>query len=307
MSDHPYLPYIATKGRAYVNEDTWGRIAPVDFNSYGDRGPEPDMPKKRRRLIAFGGSTTFGARSPLEKTWPKQLESKLSESRYEVINAAQNGATTADTLVNLSLLHAALEPDYVLVYHGTNDLESSYTRGFKTDYSHRRRKIPSVPPIFEAMPRWLDYSAFFVLTRNLFIGGVAQGDLWSRYTRSTDTDFENGPFGLETFRRNLESIIAVARTHGARIVLGTFLYYRPWADANMGRAFADAWEIGIEEQNRIIRDVANSSSGVLLADVAAVSELGEEHFWDFCHLTESGNELIAREFVRVIREAELEE
>lgn len=91
MSDHPYLPYIATKGKAYVNEDSWGKIAPVEFNSYGDRGPEPDSPKRRTRLIAFGGSTTFGARSSLAETWPGKLETLLGADRYEIINAAQTG------------------------------------------------------------------------------------------------------------------------------------------------------------------------------------------------------------------------
>lgn len=300
MHDHPYLPYIATKGRAYVNEDSWGDIAPVEFNSYGDRGAEPDNPKRRIRLIAFGGSTTFGARSSLEETWPGKLESLLGEDKYEVINAAQNGATTADTLVNLSLIHVDMQPDYILIYHGTNDLESSYAVPFRADYAHRRRDIANIPKIFEVLPRWLDHSALYVLGRSAFLGNETAGNLWARYTRSTEMDFVNGPFGLDTFRRNLRNIIAVARANGAKVVVGTFQYYKGWAENNLDAEFADAWERGIIEENRIIREIAASDPDVFLADVAAAFEPSPEYLWDFCHLTPRGNEQIAKEFHKAL-------
>jgi lysophospholipase L1-like esterase len=300
MSDHPYLPYIATQGKAYVNEDSWGEIAPVEFNSYGDRGPEPDNPKRRIRLIAFGGSTTFGARSTLAETWPGQLESLLEDDKFEVINAAQNGATTADTLVNLSLIHIDLQPDYILIYHGTNDLESSYAVPFRSDYAHRRRDIANIPKIFEVFPRWFDYSALYVLGRSAFLGNRAEGNLWARYTRRTEMDYENGPFGLATFRRNLRNIVAVAQANGAKVVIGTFQYYKEWAESNHSAEFADAWEHGIKEENRIIREIAASDPGVLLADVAEAFEPSPEYLWDFCHLTPSGNEKIAKEFYKAL-------
>jgi lysophospholipase L1-like esterase len=296
MSDHPYLPYIATKGKAYVNEDSWGDAAPVEFNSFGDRGAEPDNPKRRIRLIAFGGSTTFGARSSQEETWPGQLETLLGADQYEVINAAQNGATTADTLINLSLIHVDLQPDYILIYHGTNDLESSYAVPFRSDYAHRRRDIANIPEIFEVLPRWLDHSALYVLGRSAFLGNKTAGNLWARYTRRTEMDYENGPFGLDTFRRNLNSIVAVARANGAKVLIGTFQYYKESAERNFSAEFAGAWERGINEQNKIIREIAASNPEVILADVAAAFEPSAEYLWDFCHLTPGGNEKVARAF-----------
>ena len=300
MSDHPYLPYIATEGRAYVNKDSWGTTAPVTFNSLGDRGPEPDVPKRRVRIIAFGGSTTFGAPSPLDETWPWLLQKYLGDDRFEVINAAQNGATTADTLVNLALIHIDLEPDYIVIYHGTNDLESSFAPGFKADYSHRRRKIASVPPIFETLPRALDYSAQFVLLRNAILGNRAYGDLWSRYTRNTDYDFERGPFGLATFQRNLKNIIAIANANGAHVVVGTFQYHKQWAADNVSPEFADAWERGLAQQNQIVRQLADSDYDVMVTDVANFFQPTSETLWDFCHLTARGNSKVAEAFAETI-------
>src|SRR5579863_189502 len=122
VTDHPYLPYLAREG-------VWKNIR---FNSLGDRGSEPDMPKRRIRVICFGGSTTYDMVHDEEHTWPGILQRMLGP-KYEVINAAQNGATSADTLINLELLHIDLRPDYVLVLDGINDLESSFAVGFRPD------------------------------------------------------------------------------------------------------------------------------------------------------------------------------
>ena len=293
MPDHPYLPYLPTPGRNGV----------VEFNSLGDRGPEPETPKRRVRVLCFGGSTTFDQAHAWDETWPGVLQAMLGRDRYEVINAAQNGGTTADTLVNLALLHLDLAPDYVLAYEGTNDLESSYARGFRPDYAHRRKDIERCPyPFFERLPRWLDYSSFYVLTRRALAGD--RGDLWSLYTRAGSTyDFEHGPFGLETFRRNLLSINALCKTVGATLVLGTFQYYRPWAQQHNGIEFADAWQRGLDRENDIIRALPAADRNIRVAEVARSFTPGEKEMTDFCHLTAEGNRKIAAAFLEAIRAA----
>jgi lysophospholipase L1-like esterase len=297
VTDHPYLPYLAREG-------VWKQIR---FNSLGDRGGEPEMPKKRIRVICFGGSTTFDAVHDDEHTWPGILQKSLGTGRYEVINAAQNGATTADTLVNLALLHSDLQPDFILVLDGINDLESSYAVGFRPDYAHRRRKIPDVPyPIFARLPRWLEYSSVFVETQAALLGD--RGDLHWLYTRPTAYrfDFERGPFGLDTFRRNLMHIRAICREHKAKLVLGTPPYYRLLAERqrSLGKDFPGAWQRGIDAENAIIRDVASKTPNVFLAEVAESFSPTELEMLDFCHFTEKGNERVAESFYKAIKAAE---
>lgn len=293
-TDHPYLPYIATQGKHGF----------LEFNSLGDRGEEPEQPKRRIRIIAFGESTTFDASHVWDETWPGYLQHLLGKERYEVINAAQNGATTADTLVNLGLIHLDLKPDYVLAYHGNNDLESSYYRPFKSDYSHRRRKILDPRhPVFDQLPRWLEYSALYVTLRLAFAKPPL--NLWELYTRQDGTtDYENGPFGLETFRRNLRSINALAEANGAKLVLGTFVYYSPWAYDNMRSVFAEGWQRGIDSHNAIIRELAASQPNIRLAEIASTFKPTRAHMVDFCHLTQAGNKLIAKSFFEAIRRIE---
>lgn len=286
MADHPYLPYLATRGVS-------GR---VEFNSLGDRGPEPETPKRRTRVLCYGGSTTFDGSHDWDKTWPGVLQELLGRERFEVINAAQNGATSADSLVNLALIHADIEPDLVLLYEGTNDLESSYYPGFRADYAHRRKDIGGNPyPVFRRLPRWLNLSAYYVVLRWYLEG--PSGDLHALYTRhGRSYDFVNGPFGLPTFRRNLLHVEAIAAAHGAKVVLGTFQYYQPWADGYFGKAFGDAWRRGSDAQNEIVRALARERPGIFLAEVAGSFAPSPETMTDFCHLSEAGNRRIAEAF-----------
>lgn len=293
MGDHPYLPYIATKGRA-------GR---AEFNSRGDRGPELETPKRRVRLLCYGGSTTFDVPHAWEETWPGRLQALLGADRYEVVIAAQNGATTADTLVNYALVHSDAPADYVLTYEGINDLESSFTPGFRPDYAHRRRKIGSTPyPFFERLPEALHYSALYTAVRWRLVG--PRGDLHALFSRPGAYDFQRGPFGLATFRENLKSLHALARSRGAVLVLGTAQYYQPWAEAHFGKDFAEGWRRGLAAENEIQRELARTLPGAELAEVAASFTPTEEHLTDFCHLTAKGNELVARAFHAAVRRAE---
>jgi lysophospholipase L1-like esterase len=292
MADHPYLPYYGTSG-------LYGQVI---LNSLGDRGPDPDEPKRRIRIVSFGGSTTFGQDEPWELTWPGQLQDLLGSSQFEVLSAAHNGDTTADSLVKLALIYVDLKPDIVLVYHGTNDLEASYSRNFRADYAHRRRDVGATPyPVFDRLPRWLDYSSYFVTIRSNLVG--YRGSMWRLYTRpEVGLDLENGPFGLPTFQRNLQAINALAQLAGARLVLGTFQYYRPWAEEYHGSKWAEAWQRGLGIQNEIIRELAAREENIYVADVARAFHPTGDHMTDFCHLTALGNEEIARAFAHAIRE-----
>lgn len=227
----------------------------------------------------------------------------LGPERYEVVIAAQNGATTADSLVNYALVHSDAEADYVLTYEGINDLESSYAPGFRPDYAHRRRKIGGAPyPFFERLPQALHYSALYTALRWKLVG--PRGDLHAQFSRPTTYDFKGGPYGLKAFESNLRSLHAVARARGATLVLGTAQYYRPWAERNFGSEFAQGWERGIALENEIQRRLARSLPGAELAEVARSFTPTEEHMTDFCHLTEAGNERVARAFHAAVLRAE---
>lgn len=289
MADHPYLPYLATKGETGL----------LRFNSKGDRGPELESPKRRRRVLCYGGSTTFDGTHAEAETWPGVLQRLLGPG-WEVVNAAQNGATTADTLVNFSLIHQDDGADFVLALEGINDLEPSFFPGFRPDYAHRRRKIGGVPyPVLERLPRWLDGSAIAAALRWKLIG--PRGDLHAQFSRPGAYDFVNGPFGVPVFRRNLESLAALARRRGAKTILGVPPYREEWARERFGPEFAAGWRKGLAAETAALRALVRADPAIGLADAAAAVPADPAHMTDFCHLTPAGNESVARAFLAELR------
>lgn len=288
LSDHPYLPYFPQKAKA----------GGIEFNSWGGRGPEPERPKKRPRILCYGGSTTF------DHLWPGFLQEMLGPG-VEVLNMAQNGATTADTLVKLALLDVDLQPDYILALEGINDLEPSYATGFRPDYSHRRRHIGGHPyPVLRRLPRWLEYSSMFTLLKWKLVG--ARADLHDHYTRPFGVyDFKNGPFGLDTFQRNLRHINELAESAGAKLVLGTPPFYYQGAERAFGKDFAAGFQRGIRLENQIIRELAAKEPNILLAEAAGSFTPAEEHMVDFCHFKPAGARLVAKAFYEALRKAGL--
>jgi lysophospholipase L1-like esterase len=94
-------------------------------NSHGLRGDE--IPPKRPddfRILAMGGSTTWGHKVDDDETWPVQLERRLREggsANVQVLNGGVSGWGLEQ--IRLALAHrylAALEPDLVLIFSGWN-------------------------------------------------------------------------------------------------------------------------------------------------------------------------------------------
>ncbi len=79
------------------------------------------------RILAIGGSTTIGHVLDHEP-WPAILEDKLnqgsSDFKYEVINLGWWGAWSAQEQLYL-LQHMYLQPDFIIIYDGYNDMASS--------------------------------------------------------------------------------------------------------------------------------------------------------------------------------------
>ena len=110
-------------------------------NSEGFRGPEfsKDKPDNTYRIIAVGGSTTFGSGVTDENTWPRILEKKLqnlSESKnIEVINAGIGAITSFNEskLIKEKLIH--YKPDLMIVYDGNNDMGCKMVEHITKDHT----------------------------------------------------------------------------------------------------------------------------------------------------------------------------
>ena len=100
---------------------------PLNVNSLGHLGDEFSSKKKKTRILCLGASTTANNISDGKKdyTYPKLLEEYLNKKlgkKVEVFNCGIGGWTSVDIFINFVLNLIQLKPDYVILYHGYNDL-----------------------------------------------------------------------------------------------------------------------------------------------------------------------------------------
>ena len=282
----------------------------IKINSLGFRGDdfERRKPPHTVRIAALGASTTFCAEvSDNHKTWPHRLQEKLADAypgvKFEVINTAVGGYTTAENLRNLTYRVLPLEPDLAIYYEGNNEITKD-TR----QLALARGLIASANP--QALARTIsNYSLLFDLTyKNLTIlAGRHKIAATARTIDSVPPDLPNHFIGqLDEMRRTLAS-------RDIPLVLSTFIvkfrrnqpratqlanadvefFYMPWMSI-------DGMLVAIDTYNQAILDYAARNSLLVVDDREAVPP-DAEHFSDAMHFLDKGAEAMADRFFRSLR------
>lgn len=289
----------------------------VFISANGYRGPAFDVrkPPQTTRIIVLGGSSVFDhgvadRRDGESGSWPHLLGQQLAArglTDTEVINAGVPGHATADSLGRLFSQLWLYEPDYVLVYHGWNDIY--FWRTY--EISPERPMIDWVQPYDADSNPFISYRGFW---DRLLSNSQIYVKIRSRYFMSrVDIGFEGaiGPrgaghseydrFGPDQFRLNLELIVSASRVIGATPVLVTqaTLVAPGLPEAERQRTNYDLQNLeyqtlvaAFEETYAIIRDVG-ARTNTLVIDAAARLNGSSEHFADHVHLTLPGSAALA--------------
>ncbi|MEE2941164.1 MAG: SGNH/GDSL hydrolase family protein [Planctomycetota bacterium] len=267
-------------------------VGGIRINSDGWRGPELETPKPDGCLrIAFlGGSTTFCADvSSNEATWPHLVAEGLraaAERPVDYVNAGGPGYSSKHSIVNLRERVATFEPDLVVIYHGTNDLnldsiEAAEARGL---FSGRAEE-----------PSWLARHslAWYLVEKNLLVRERLEG------AGEETLDVPAAELS-RAFEGRLEELVELAGSLADEVVLCTFqpraraeqpeavqvenlrtsFYYMPYMD----RA---ALMAGFHEYNRVVRAVA-ARTGAVLLDLDGAIPGDAEHYVDSVHFNDLG-------------------
>jgi hypothetical protein len=102
--------------------------ASYNTDAFGFRKHTNDLAwatKEGGKIFVLGASSAFGYGLNDDETWPEFLEKKLQEKSHEplyVINAANNGHTSVQTLLRFYLKVLPLKPDHILYYEDHNDV-----------------------------------------------------------------------------------------------------------------------------------------------------------------------------------------
>jgi lysophospholipase L1-like esterase len=300
---HPYLSYAPTPG--YQKGRTF-------HNSLGYRNDEFPLEKSNGvfRIVALGGSSTYDVRiEDNAQTFTAQLEKLLKEEygyqNVEVINAGVPGYNSWEILVNLEFRALDLDPDLVIIYEGTNDVHARMVEpsAYRGDDSGRRQAW-QVPPI----ALWEHSALLRIVSRSMnFTRQVSVDDFVSSPTYlSWPFDFRLAEDGLDPtqilaknppiyFQRNLENMIAITKEHGVEIMFST------WAHSPYLNDYAskDYYQQGFQENNQVVKEVANSHD-IPLFDFVEVMPQDAEYWADGRHVNEAGALVKARLFAEFI-------
>ncbi len=277
------------------------RMGGIQTNSLGFRGEEIVTPKPsgRVRLAFLGDSTTFCAEvSNNSVVWPslvaQLLNAKFGRDYFDYINAAVPGYTLKASQARLAADVAPLQPDIVVIYHGSNDLAKNSAfeaerQGIRVDRGDLGLSVPS------------SYSMLWYLVEKNW-------RIWRRQVHAFDPAAKlHGSLDSLTkpFADDLHALIRQARTVAATVVVVTFtthmrpgqsegelrkaaitsLYYIPYMSPEQLLAAFEAY-------NSVIRAAAENSGAFLIDDDAGIPA-DEADFVDSIHFTDRGSRAMA--------------
>ncbi len=321
FAPHPYLLYAPKPnyGRAVDPEGPGARS--FQHGPLGFRAPELALPKPEgvQRIACVGGSSTYGTGpSSDQATWPARLGATLasdgSEETVEVLNAGVPAWTSFECLTSLAFRVLPMAPDVVLFYLSTNDAESALWPDPVADNRHYRRVWPTFRP--SPLEPTLERSVLYLAWRRYFTDYLEQradlgfqskrlpagpaGERLAGY-KAPEVDGLLPEQGFENFRRNLVSMVAITRAHGARPVLLTQALWSE--DPNSDQLLDGALRLRAHDRmTEVVREVAATTEAPLIEaaehlEAAARAQMdatgSQQVFSANVHLTDEGAERLA--------------
>ncbi|WP_197443843.1 SGNH/GDSL hydrolase family protein [Maioricimonas rarisocia] len=272
----------------------------ISTNSFGLRGPEitARKPQGTSRIVLIGGSAAFGYLVSDGNEAARLVERQLNESGsgpVEVLNAAVPGYNLFQSIVRFREVIAPLEPDYVVLYVGCNDVRYLVSDNPLATEQSRTFSVP-------AWERILGHSVLYGLVAYRLLGRRPDFGVGRRVQGEPTEE------GVAAFRTNLEEIRQEARAAGASLVVCS------QATASQ-MDVAEDLKIAVGDNEKDIaraalifdtlkatlKEFANQH-GILFVDVEAVVPPTTEYLGDGIHLTEEGEQLFADELAGALRQ-----
>lgn len=274
-------------------------INPSEANNLGYRNVEDTIVPKPAgvyRIVALGGSTTYGLGMAAPLAYPARLQQVLRKDygleNVEVLNAGAISYTSWNSVVNLAFRVLEANPDLVIIYHGVNDVRARLNdpecyrgenihRGIDPGAGILQEQAQSVSP--SALYRYIGIKLGFVqdpvqLDNNMEIVIHCEPSTLDR----TELMQINEPV---YFERNLITMIGIARIHNIDIMLSTWTYNAEIPE-NVG---PDWWKLGVQQNNDVTRKVA-SQEHTLFYDLEASPMSDNPDYWfgDYTHQSTRG-------------------
>lgn len=252
----------------------WRPKASFPYNSQRHKGPIVILPKPKNtfRIITYGDSNTDG---PDTGSWPVQLNTiaqtkPLGSKRIEVINSGVAGFSSYQGLLRFKQELGTYQPDLVLVSFGWNDLPAAVGLVDK-DY-----KAPSLF-IRSILNHAINYKIFLALKH------------YSQKYHRENFKLVGPRVSLADYIHNMNEFKSHAEKEGVKVVYLTRPHRLPIREI----VLKTNWRRRVPEYNQALLEFAKASESIVL-DVQRYFEANHvESFFDECHFTGAGNEIMA--------------
>lgn len=318
-SDRAYLEYKIKwdyKNNKMLPGVYKNKTIKYSINSKGFRGKEFNFNKdKKKRIIAFGGSTTLGLESPDALTYPSQLEYLLNKNKnnYEVINMGFSGKSL-NFIKQLFFIEAhKYEPDIIIIYNNRNSImyDSAYVdpkfennNFLKINY-FLQENIMTYRLVFKIYKR----------SSNLFLN--------SNYLKSPISNKGvSKEYLLNGYSNSLLEIINFSKKKNIKVILVKYAYM---LDSNLiseinnftpeeliekyiNSYFLKKYKVNKTDLfwavmgtilNKKLEELKNQNNVVVVDPTQKLLKL-KSNFTDFIHLTPAGNLVLAEEIFKEI-------
>lgn len=241
---YPYQPR-----RTYTAQDPCsGRLITFTVNSLGLRGQEWRLQKASGafRVLAVGGSSTFGVNNPDDATWPISLERALL-ARYgrtiECLNAGQPGYALVDFTYFLREKLARYRPEMVIYYEGWNDTD-----------------LPGASQVHHNVRRFHQYTWVGRLSDGLYGRSLLYTYLLEKSQFYVISHRRDPLPNTHQFRAEVEEFIRTVRQQGARPVL-VLQMMEPFQEARFRQFRAEVQSADLENRSELRQRVLALAKG----------------------------------------------
>lgn len=278
-----------------------------------EEAPDYSLPltKNKVRILALGGSTTYGPGLDRNEAYPAVLEKVLNviqpEPKVEVLNAGVPWHTSMHSLLRYVGRYSDWKPNVFIVMHAFNDIfqtsEGRLTSGkYRDDYGH----------FFGALGQRINPEDRFAQGISRFFSKNWFVRTW--YSDVVDSDHRKPKRpvdlvrSLPSFERNMRELVRRAKQDGVYVVLATqpYLYRNNMPKQEQRHLFYDYYYkdyalVPAIEQQRTAMDKFNDTTRKIsrttdtaLVDLEAMVPKSSDLMFDDVHYTKQGAALVAR-------------
>ncbi len=298
---HAYLNVAPREG---ASVRAFGRQA--SFNSLGYRSPERPMQKPAGviRVLCSGGSTTFDILAERdESSWPWLLEEELRRQGLpvEVWNAGFPGWTSLENLISLAIRDRDLEPDWIVLFQGINDLQPAAHQPFDRQYERGHADLAHRALGLELEPlAWHQRSLLLEKLRDALWGPRDPWQVLSDPATGAPRQTAIPAQATAVYERNLRSFAALAEANGARLLLVPQALRLRADHPEQDRALLGQWLAGLdpervdnalEELNAVQRQLV--ADGLAMLHEPGLDTWPDDHWSDAMHFSSGGSQRFA--------------